>query len=57
MKRHTRNVAASVRDRLLTRSREGGENFDSLLKRYAWNTYQRTGDLERTHHVAITNRS
>ena len=34
-KRPLRNVAASVRDRLLNRSRETGEDFQFLLQRYA----------------------
>lgn len=34
-KRPITNVAASVRDRLLNRSRETGETFDFLLQRYA----------------------
>ena len=33
-KRHLKNVAASVRDRLLARSRETGEDFQFLLWRY-----------------------
>jgi len=33
-KRPLTNLAASVRDRLLTRSRESGEDFQFLLQRY-----------------------
>ena len=33
-RRHLKNVAASVRDRLLARSRETGESFQFLLWRY-----------------------
>ena len=33
--RHPRNIAASVRDRLLKLSRERGEDFQLLLTRYS----------------------
>ncbi len=43
----TRNVAASVRDRLLNRSRQTGEDFQFLLHRYAVERFlRRLGESE-----------